>query len=105
MSSRRQFLKTTPLAVVASLAAASMSRGAYAATPTLDENDPQAVKLGYKADTRKVDQAKYPKHAASQTCANCQLFQEGANAATGACVLFGDKQVAAAGWCSSWEQG
>jgi len=105
MSSRRQFMKTMPAAVVASLAAVPAWRGAYAAAPTLDEADPQAVKLGYKADTRKVDQAKYPGHATSQTCANCQLFQEGANPATGGCVLFGDKQVAAAGWCSSWEQG
>ncbi|KDP87351.1 high-potential iron-sulfur protein [Cupriavidus basilensis] len=103
MSTRRQFLKTLPVAVAASLAAVAAPSGAGAAT--LDEKDPQAVKLDYKADTRKVDQAKFPRHAASQTCANCQLFQEGASPSTGSCVLFGDKQVAAAGWCSAWEQG
>ncbi|MGO4329577.1 high-potential iron-sulfur protein [Cupriavidus sp. 2TAF22] len=102
MSTRRQFLKTVPLAVVAGLGA---SAAAHAASPVLDEKDPQAVSLGYKADTRKVDQARYPRHAASQTCANCQLFQEGSSPAAGSCVLFGDKQVAAAGWCSAWEQG
>ncbi|WP_420992026.1 high-potential iron-sulfur protein [Cupriavidus sp. 30B13] len=102
MPTRRVFLKTVPAAVAAGLAAASATRAAAAA---LDEQDPQAVGLGYKADTRKVDQAKYPRHAASQTCANCQLFQEGSSPAMGSCVLFGDKQVAAAGWCSAWEQG
>jgi len=102
MPSRRDFLKTVPIALAAGLAATA---AAPAAAALLDEQDPQAVGLGYKADTRKVDQAKYPKHAASQTCANCQLFQEGSSPATGSCVLFGDKQVAAAGWCSAWEQG
>ncbi|WP_454726196.1 MULTISPECIES: high-potential iron-sulfur protein [Cupriavidus] len=101
MSSRREFLKTVPAALAAGLVAAATP----AAAAMLDEKDPQAVGLGYKADTGKVDQARYPKHAASQTCANCQLFQEGSSPATGSCVLFGDKQVAAAGWCSAWEQG
>ncbi|MDF3833084.1 high-potential iron-sulfur protein [Cupriavidus basilensis] len=101
MPTRRHFLKTMPVAMAASLAAMATPAGAA----ELDEKDPQAVKLGYKADTRKVDQARYPGHAPSQTCANCQLFQEGSSPATGGCVLFGDKQVAAAGWCSAWEQG
>jgi exopolysaccharide biosynthesis protein len=105
MSTRRQFLKTMPVAAIASLTIVAPSQDANAAGATLDEKDPQAVKLGYKADTRKVDQAKYPRHAASQTCVNCQLFQEGTSPSTGGCVLFGDKQVAAAGWCNAWEQG
>lgn len=41
----------------------------------LDESNPQAVAMGYKSDTTKVDQIKYPKHAAAQNCSTCHLFQ------------------------------
>ena len=77
---------------------------AQPAAPKLDESDPQAVALGYKHDTSKVDAKKYPQHAASQTCANCQLFQAKAKDPTGLCPLFAGKQVAAAGWCSAWSK-
>ncbi|OGA96202.1 MAG: hypothetical protein A3E79_13700 [Burkholderiales bacterium RIFCSPHIGHO2_12_FULL_61_11] len=66
------------------------------------ESDAQAITLGYKADTSKVDKAKYPKHAADQSCANCALYQGKAGAASGLCPLFAGKQVAAKGWCSAW---
>ena len=36
------------------------------------------------------------------SCANCSLFQGKATDAYGGCTLFGDKQVAARGWCSSY---
>jgi hypothetical protein len=81
--------------------AAATARG-QAAGPKVDEADPQAVALGYKQDSTKVDAKKYPKHDASQTCATCQLFQGKAGDAAGACPLFAGKQVAAAGWCSAW---
>ena len=67
--------------------------------PKLAETDPQAVALGYKEDTKK-----FPNHAASQNCANCQLFQGKPKEATGGCPLFAGKQVAAAGWCSAWNK-
>jgi hypothetical protein len=60
------------------------------------------VALGYKADSTKVDKAKFPKHVASQVCTNCALFQGAATAAAGGCPLFGAKQVAGKGWCSAW---
>lgn len=72
--------------------------------PKLEESDPQAIALGYKQDTAKVDAKKYPAHAASQDCANCQLFQGKANDASGGCALFAGKQVAAIGWCSAWNK-
>ncbi len=80
---------------------------ALAALPALaqtkvDEKDPQAVALGYVADTTKADTKKFPKHANDQKCNNCALFQGKATDAAGGCPLFAGKQVAAAGWCSAW---
>lgn len=66
------------------------------------ENDPQASALGYKADTTKVDKVKYPNHAATQLCNNCQLYTGKATDAAGPCTLFPGKQVAGKGWCSAW---
>ncbi|HSI60568.1 MAG TPA: high-potential iron-sulfur protein [Ideonella sp.] len=68
----------------------------------LDEKDPQAVALGYVADTAKADAKKYPNHAAAQTCNNCALWQSKPTDAMGNCPLFAGKQVAAKGWCSAW---
>ncbi len=75
---------------------------AHAAGPKLEETDPVATSLGYREDTRKVDDKKFPKHAVSQACNGCQLFQGTAQAATGGCPLFAGKQVAGGGWCSAW---
>ena len=77
---------------------------AYAQTAgsKLDESDAQATALGYKNDTAKVDAKKYPNHAATQSCATCQLFQGKAKDATGGCPLLAGKQVMATGWCSAW---
>ena len=96
-SNRRTFL----LQVAASGAALTAVQ-ARAQAATLDEKDPQAVGLGYVADTAKADAKKYPKHAIDQKCSNCALYQGKAGAAAGGCPLFGTKQVAAAGWCSAW---
>lgn len=75
---------------------------ARAAGPKLEESDAQAMALGYKHDTTKVDSKKYPNHANSQTCGNCQLFQGKAGDVTGGCPLFAGKDVLASGWCSAW---
>jgi hypothetical protein len=100
-SSRRHFV----LQIVAVGAAiGSLDAHAQGAGSKLNESDPQALALGYKDDTTKVDAKKYPKHEPTQTCANCQLFQGKATDATGGCALFPGKQVAAAGWCSAWNK-
>ena len=97
--SRRAFVVT----VVASGSALAASRvSAQAAGPTLEESDPQAAALGYKADSAKVDKAKFPQHAATQLCSGCVLFQGKPADATGPCALFAGKQVAAKGWCSAF---
>jgi hypothetical protein len=96
-TSRRQFM----ILSASGLALASAGT-AFAADPALAETDPQAVGLGYKADTTKVDAAKYPKHLASQKCSGCALFKGAAGAAAGACQIFAGKAVSANGWCSAF---
>lgn len=77
-------------------------RVAGAAGAKVEESNPVAANLGYREDTRKVDDKKFPKHAAAQTCGGCQLFQGAPQAATGGCPLFAGKQVAGGAWCSAW---
>ena len=96
-SNRRTFLLQ-----VAASGAALTAMQARAQAAKLDEKDPQAVGLGYAADTTKADGKKYPKHANDQKCSNCALYQGKAADAAGGCPLFGTKQVAANGWCSAW---
>jgi hypothetical protein len=98
MITRRFFLSAT--AAVA--AAAAWSRAALAQSAQIAESDPQAAALGYRHDTNKVDKAKYPKHAASQKCLTCALYQGKAGEKWGACAIFPGKQVNANGWCSAW---
>lgn len=68
----------------------------------VNEKDPAAVGLGYVADSTKADTKKYPKHANTQLCSNCQLYAGKPADAAGACPLFAGKQVAAKGWCSAY---
>ena len=100
MSNRRVFLKS--LSQIAAASAIGVTMTARAQAPKLEEKDPQATALGYKLDTSKVDQAKFPKHAAAQQCNNCSLFQGKAADAWGPCPIFAGKQVAAKGWCSAY---
>ena len=99
MNNRRQFI--IKLSATGGVALAGHAF-AQAPGPALAETDPQAVALGYKADTTKVDKAKFPKHEASQKCNNCSLYQGKATDAMGGCPLFAGKQVAGPGWCSAW---
>jgi hypothetical protein len=98
-TSRRVFMMQVAAASAATLVGtqASAQTGAMVA-----DTDPQGVALGYKADTTKVDDKKYPKHAATQQCSSCSLFQGKAGDKAGGCPLFAGKQVAAAGWCSAY---
>jgi hypothetical protein len=80
----------------------ALAAGSARAQATLPETDPQAVALGYKADTTKVDKKKYPKHEVSQICGNCQLYQGKPTDPAAGCPLFPGKTVAKTGWCSAW---
>ena len=99
MTNRRSFM--LQLAAGSSALAVAATARAQAAAK-LPESDPQAVALGYKDDTTKVDAAKFPNHSPSQKCNGCQLYQGKASDATGPCALFAGKHVASAGWCSAW---
>jgi len=78
-------------------------REAFSQT-ALDEKDPQAVALGYVADTARADAKKYPKHDKSQVCSGCALWQSKPTDAAGNCALFAGKPVSAKGWCSAWSR-
>jgi len=99
MTSRREFIRTVPLAGAALLAGRA-SQGAEAAR--LDPKDPQAVALGYVLEAARGDKAKFASWAAGHDCGNCLQFQGKAGAAFGPCTIFGGRQVAAKGWCSAW---
>ncbi len=96
-TNRRVFLMQ-----VAAAGSAIVATGAQAQAAKVDEKDPQAVALGYVADTNKADQKKFPKHTKDQKCNNCALFQGKAADAFAGCPLFGVKHVAGGGWCSAW---
>ena len=85
--SRRAILKG--LVGLPLLAIAGYQSTAHAAMLTAD--DPTAKALSYTDKST----------TAGQTCANCGIYQGGANP-TGACPIFPGKDVAAAGWCKSW---
>ncbi|HMS26630.1 MAG TPA: high-potential iron-sulfur protein [Burkholderiaceae bacterium] len=97
MTNRREFIATISFMGTALAANQAMAQAAM-----LAETDAQAVALGYKADTKKVDAKKFPKHAATQQCTNCALFQGKAADKSGGCSLFPGKQVAGGGWCSAY---
>jgi hypothetical protein len=97
MSNRREFIVQVSLGSSALLAGSAFAQGAM-----LSETDPQAVALGYKADTTKVDKTKFPKHTAAQKCNNCALYQGKATDKAAGCPLFAGKQVAGPGWCSAY---
>ena len=97
MNSRRKFITQITLG-----SAALMAGKTFAQAAMVVETDAQAIALGYKANTVSVDAKKYPKHAASQSCKSCQLYQGKPADKAGGCPLFAGKQVTAIGWCSAW---
>ncbi len=100
MTSRREFvLKFVPLAG----AAAALSQGAFAdEVPLLTETDAMALALGFKLDTGKADQAKYPKHTTEQFCQRCLHFTKPTEDVA-RCDLF-NKRVPKHGWCSGFSK-
>jgi hypothetical protein len=95
-SNRRIFICQAITASSAVLATQAMAQA------KLDEKDAQAVTLGYLHDTTKIDNKKYPKHAAAQKCSNCALYAGKPTDAWAGCPLFAGKQVAGNGWCSAY---
>ena len=99
-ASRRDFVGRA--AGGACLLAALPVRVAWAAPPRVEESDETAQQLGYRHDTKTVDKKKNPRHAATQECVNCALWQGTPTEAWAGCAMFGRKQIAARGWCQAW---
>ena len=68
----------------------------------VDEADDAAMALGYRNDTAKVDDKKYPQHAKTQHCANCSFWQGKPDDDWAGCAMFGRKHVAKGAWCQVW---
>ena len=96
---RRVFMMQMAVAGTALMAAS----GARAATH-VEESDENAVALGYKHDTTKVDTAKFPQHTKDQHCAGCQFWQGSKTDEWGGCSMFGRKHVNAKGWCAAYRK-
>ena len=100
-TNRRTFVIHSSIGA-ASLVTAGLTQ---AQTAMLLESNSQAKTLGYREDSSKVISASYPKHAAGQKCAGCQMFRASqAAAAAGACAIFPGKLVATEGWCDAFVQ-
>ena len=91
--------------------ARSLSGGCALALPLLalaaghvEETDETAAALGYRYDTQRVDQKKYPNHTPQQRCTACSFWQGAPTDAWAGCAMFGRKQVAAEGWCSAFSR-
>ena len=67
------------------------------------EADPYAKSMGFKLDTNQVDQAKYPRHDATQHCAVCQLYSGKTGDAFGPCSFYGGRLVSPNGWCRNFK--
>ncbi len=101
MNKRRIVIRS--MTAIAAASVTGIPLELLAAIQKIDLKDPQAVSLGYTDNTKTVDQAKYPKHDATQKCSGCQFYQTAQEAGKIApCTIFGGKGVSADGWCSAY---
>lgn len=109
--SRREFLGAGVAALVTtSLASSLLSACSQPQTGVpsvkVDENDPMAKAVGYKADASTVDTARFPKRAgeagATQFCHNCSLYLGKPEDPFARCTMFPGKAVPRGGWCNAW---
>ena len=98
---RRRFLKQLAASIGATTLMSLPIRAADAPA-VLEESDPTAMALGYKKDTTKVDQTKYPQHKPDQKCVGCLLYTGKPDAAEGPCTAFANKLVTKNGWCMAY---
>ena len=67
------------------------------------ETDSYPKSMGFRIDTAKVDQVKFPRHDVSQHCSECQLFSGKAGEPTGHCSFYGGRVVPVNGWCRNFK--
>jgi hypothetical protein len=72
------------------------------AAEKLSPTDPYAKAMGFKLDTKEVDQTKYPRHTTEQRCQACQLWN-GETAELGNCSFFNDSITPKNGWCKNFK--
>ena len=103
-ATRRRFFGQVAIASASIAAGVSLGSSAFAqaALPELGEAEPTAAALGYKADSTKVDAAKYPNHKPGQACAGCNLVQGKDGDALRPCAIFPGKGVNPKGWCAAF---
>jgi hypothetical protein len=96
---RRRFIKLSAAAIAtAPLTAALMSRSAVAAPVTVNESDPTAAALAYKADATKATARK----DAAAVCRTCNFYTGKAGDPEGPCTVLQGNLVNAKGWCTAW---
>jgi hypothetical protein len=94
---RRRFIKLTVTGLAAAPFTNALLSGNAAAADLINESDPAAVKLKYKADATKAPE----RTNAEEFCDNCLVYTS-KDSASGTCSALGDRFVAAKGWCTSW---
>lgn len=103
MNTRRHFLFKIAATAPVALGGILLGQGSAPAPGKLEETDPVALALGYKADTTKVDKVKYPQHKPEQKCSNCTLLTPGYKEGEFLpCTAFQNRLVAANGWCMAY---
>jgi High potential iron-sulfur protein len=100
LNNRRVFMLQL---IVGGTAAASANLALAVEGEKLTEADPYAKSMGFRLDTTKVDAAKYPRHAADQHCAKCQLWDGKVGDGVGPCSFYGGRLVPENGWCRNFK--
>jgi hypothetical protein len=96
---RRRFIRMTAIGFVTAPFANALTSGTARADDMLDETEPAAVALKYRADATRSPDRKDP----AAVCDNCALYTPKGSSAAGTCELFKGRLVAARGWCVKWE--
>jgi len=96
---RRRFFRLTAIGLAVAPFANALTSGTARAEDLLDETDPAAAALKYRADATRSPDRKDP----AAVCDNCALYTPKGSSAVGTCELFKGRLVAARGWCAKWE--
>jgi hypothetical protein len=98
-NNRRVFM----MQVAAGASAMALGLKASQAAEKLTENDAYAKSMGFKYDTKTVDNKRWTRHKPDQACNSCQLWDGKQADAFAPCSFFGDRLTPNAGWCKNWK--
>ena len=97
---RRSFV----LKVITGTGVMAAAAHAGAEEEKVTESDPYAKSMGFRLDTKNVDQARYPRHdPATQQCNKCQLYSGKPGDSWGPCSFYGGRLVSPNGWCRNFK--